>query len=113
MPEKADHAIVFAPAGSFVPTALQALDRGGAVALAGIHMSPIPQIDYDRDLFQERDIHPVTANTRQDAIELLRACAEARVKPHTWTYPLEQANQALADMKAGRIDGTGVLIVKK
>jgi propanol-preferring alcohol dehydrogenase len=113
MPEKADHAIVFAPVGSIVPAALQSLDRGGAVALAGIHMSPIPELNYDRDLFQERDIHPVTANTRQDAIELLQACAEAGVKPHTRVYPLDQANQALADMKAGRIDGTGVLIVRK
>jgi propanol-preferring alcohol dehydrogenase len=112
MPQKVDSAIVFAPVGSVVPAALRSLDRGGVCALAGIHMSPIPQIDYDRDLFQERDIHPVTANTRQDAIELLQEAARAGVKPHTTTYPLADANRALTDMKSGKIDGTGVLIVK-
>jgi propanol-preferring alcohol dehydrogenase len=112
MPVKADSAIVFAPVGSVVPMALQSLDRGGGCALAGIHMSPIPQLDYDRDLFQERDLHPVTANTRQDARELLQAAAQAGVKPHTKTYSLDDANRALADMKAGKIDGTGVLIVQ-
>jgi propanol-preferring alcohol dehydrogenase len=112
MPAKADSAIVFAPVGDVVPTALQSLDRGGVVALAGIHMSPIPTLDYDRDLFQERDLHPVTANTRQDALELLAAAASAGVKPRITSYPLAEANRALSDMKAGRIDGTGVLIVR-
>ena len=112
MPALVESAIVFAPVGSIVPPALRSLDRGGTVALAGIHMSPIPQLDYDHDLFQERDIHPVTANTRDDAIELLRAAADAHVTPHTTTYALADANRALADMKAGRIDGTGVLIVR-
>jgi propanol-preferring alcohol dehydrogenase len=112
MPAKAQSAIVFAPVGSVVPSALQCLDRGSVVSLAGIHMSPIPELNYDRDLFQERDIHPVTANTRQDAIELLQAASQAHVKPQTATYPLRDANRALSDMKSGRIDGTGVLIVK-
>jgi propanol-preferring alcohol dehydrogenase len=112
MPAKVQSAIVFAPVGSVVPAALQALDRGGVVSLAGIHMSPIPELNYDRDLFQERDIHPVTANTRQDAIELLQAASQAHVKPHTTLYPLRDANRALSDMKSGHIDGTGVLIVK-
>jgi alcohol dehydrogenase, propanol-preferring len=112
MPAKVGSAIVFAPVGTVVPAALQSLDRGGVCALAGIHMSVIPSLDYDRDLFQERDLHPVTANTRNDAIELLDAAAKAGVKPHTTTYPLADANRALADMKAGRIDGTGVLIVR-
>jgi propanol-preferring alcohol dehydrogenase len=112
MPQKVSSAIVFAPVGSIVPAALQSLDRGGVCALAGIHMSPIPQIDYDRDLFQERDIHPVTANTRKDAIELLDEAAQAGVKAHTTSYPLADANRALSDMKSGKIDGTGVLMLR-
>jgi propanol-preferring alcohol dehydrogenase len=103
MPEKADHAIVFAPVGSIVPAALQSLDRGGAVALAGIHMSPIPELNYDRDLFQERDIHPVTANTRQDAIELLQACAEAGLSPRSG-QPGAGGYEGGADRRDGRLD---------
>jgi propanol-preferring alcohol dehydrogenase len=110
VPHKADAAILFAPAGGLVPPALAALDRGGVLALAGIHMSPIPQIDYDTHLFQERDLHSVTANTRQDGLELLAEAAASGVKPHTTIYPLADANRALKDLKAGRIDGTGVLI---
>ena len=109
-PHKADAAILFAPTGALVGPALAALERGGVLALAGIHMSPIPQIDYDTHLFQERDLHPVTANTRQDGQELLAEAAASGVKPHTQTYPLADANRALQDLKAGRIDGTGVLI---
>ncbi|MDB5173631.1 MAG: Alcohol dehydrogenase GroES domain protein [Phycisphaerales bacterium] len=111
MPAKADAAILFAPAGTLVPPALAALDRGGALALAGIHMSPIPPLDYDTYLFQERDIHPVTANTRADGRDLLAEAARVPVRPHAVTYPLGEANRALQDMKTDRIDGTGVLIV--
>ncbi|MDB5298664.1 MAG: Alcohol dehydrogenase GroES domain protein [Phycisphaerales bacterium] len=111
MPAKADAAILFAPAGKLVPPALAALDRGGALALAGIHMSPIPPLDYDTYLFQERDIHPVTANTRADGRDLLAEAARVPVRPHAVTYPLGEANRALQDMKADRIDGTGVLMV--
>jgi alcohol dehydrogenase, propanol-preferring len=111
IPVKVDAAILFAPVGALVPPALNCLDRGGTLALAGIHMSPIPPIDYDASLFQERDIHPVTANTRQDGRELLAEAAGAGVKPHVAQYNLPDANRALQDMKAGRIDGTGVLIV--
>jgi propanol-preferring alcohol dehydrogenase len=110
MPQKADAAIVFAPAGAVVPPALQSINPGGAVALAGIHMSPIPSLDYQRDLYGERDIHPVTANTRADGEQLLREAAEARVTPHVVTYPLADANRALLDLKSGRIDGTGVVM---
>jgi propanol-preferring alcohol dehydrogenase len=113
MPAKADAAIVFAPSGAVVPPALESLDRGGTVALAGIHMSPIPSLDYDRLLQNERDIHPVTANTRADARELLAEAARVPVRVNTTTYPLVEANRALLDMKQGRIDGTGVLIVNK
>ena len=111
MSAKPQAAIVFAPAGEVVLPALACLDRGGAVALAGIHMSQIPSIDYDKFLFQERDIRPVTANTRQDGRNLLEESAAASVRPHVRTYPLEKANEALADMKHGRIDGSGVLLV--
>jgi propanol-preferring alcohol dehydrogenase len=111
LPANPQAGIVFAPAGEVVPPALASLDRGAALALAGIHMSPIPRIDYDAQLFQERDIHPVTANTREDGRNLLADSARAGVQPHIQTYPLEQANQALLDLKHGRIDGTGVLLV--
>jgi propanol-preferring alcohol dehydrogenase len=111
LPVQPQAGIVFAPAGEVVPPALASLDRGAALALAGIHMSPIPRIDYDAQLFQERDIHPVTANTREDGRNLLAESARAGVQPHIQTYPLDQANQALLDLKHGRIDGTGVLLV--
>jgi len=107
--EKANSAILFAPVGDLVSPVLAALDRGGTLSLAGIHMSPIPAIDYDRDLFQERDIHPVTANTREDGRALLQAATDARIRPHTTIYPLKDANFALQDLKQDRINGTGVL----
>ena len=109
MPAKVDSAILFAPVGTLVQPALGILARGGTLALAGIHMSPIPELDYDKWLFQERDIHPVTANTREDGRNLLREAAEVGIKPHVVTYPLHEANRALQDLKAGRFDGTGVL----
>jgi len=111
IPTKLGAAIIFAPAGGIVPAALASLDRGGTLALAGIHMSPIPSLDYDKFLYGERDIHPVTANTRVDGRELLTEVAAAGIKPHTVVYPLKDANRALQDMKAGRIEGTGVLWV--
>lgn len=109
IPSKLDAAIVFAPAGEVVLPALGALDRGGTIALAGIHMTPIPSLNYDKYLYGERDIHPVTANTRQDGRELLAEATAAGLRPRTKSYPLREANQALRDLKEGRIDGTGVL----
>jgi len=111
MPQKATAAVVFAPSGKVVPAALESVDRGAAVALTGIHMSPIPELNYDRLLFNERDLHPVTANTRADARELLAEAARIPVKPLTKLYPLEDANRALQNMKDGKIDGTGVLVL--
>jgi len=111
VPRKADAAIIFAPVGKLVPAALRAINRGGAVALAGIHMSPIPQIDYDTELFGERDVHPVTANTRADGEALLREAAEARIAPRVIEYKLRDANRALQDLKSDKISGTGVLVV--
>jgi alcohol dehydrogenase, propanol-preferring len=112
LPARLDGAIIFAPVGSLVPAALDALDGGSAVALAGIHMTPIPQMDYHAHLYRERDIHPVTANTRQDGRELLAEAAASSVQPHIVEYPLQKANVALRDMKEDRINGTGVLIVE-
>jgi propanol-preferring alcohol dehydrogenase len=110
-PEKLHGAIVFAPAGEIVIPALRALERGGTVALAGIHMTPIPAIDYDRDLFGERTIRSVTANTRQDGLDLLRDAAAIPIRPRTQRFPLEQANQALQQLKTGAIKGAAVLTI--
>jgi propanol-preferring alcohol dehydrogenase len=108
-PDKLHGSIIFAPAGELVPPALRALDRGGTLALAGIHMSPIPALDYDRDLFGERVIRSVTANTRQDGIDLLREAAAIPIKPHTVRFPLHEANRALRELKAGSFQGAAVL----
>jgi len=108
-PDKLHGAIIFAPAGELVPPALRALDRGGTLALAGIHMSPIPSLNYDQDVFGERVIRSVTANTRQDALDLLREAAAIPIKPHTIRFPLEQANRALQELKAGTFQGAAVL----
>jgi propanol-preferring alcohol dehydrogenase len=111
-PEKLHGSIIFAPAGELVPPALRALDRGGTLALAGIHMSPIPSLDYDRDVFGERVIRSVTANTRQDGIDLLREAAAIPIKPHTIRFPLEEANRALQELKAGSFQGAAVLTMQ-
>ena len=111
LPRRLGAAIVFAPSGAVVPAALASLDRGGTVALAGIHMTPIPQLDYDAYLYGERDVHPVTANTRDEGRALLAEAAAAGVRPHTTVYPLRDANRALADVKAGTVNGTAVLVV--
>jgi len=112
MPVKVDSAIIFAPAGELVPPALAALRKGGTLALAGIYMTPIPEMDYERCVFYERDIHSVTCNTREDGRALLAEAAEIPIRPHTTVYPLCEANRALEDLKNDRINGTGVLAVK-
>jgi propanol-preferring alcohol dehydrogenase len=108
-PEPLDAAILFAPVGDLVPTALAALDRGGTLAIAGIHLSRIPPLDYDDHLFQERVMRSVTANTRQDGTEFLALAAEIPLRPHTVTYPIEQADRALRDLAHDRVDGAAVL----
>jgi len=110
-PDKLHGAIVFAPAGEIVIPALRALDRGGTVALAGIHMTQIPAIDYDRDLFGERTIRSVTANTKQDGLDLLQEAAAIPIRSRTQRFKLEEANQALQQLKAGSIQGAAVLTV--
>ncbi len=107
-----DSAIVFAPAGSVVIDALKEVRKGGTVAIAGIHMSPIPSIDYDRLLFGERRIASVEANTRADAREFLDLSAHLPLKSTVEPRPLAKANEALADLKSGRIDGVLVLDVR-
>ncbi len=108
-PAKLTNAILFAPAGSLYLDALRVMDRGGTAVSAGIHMSPIPEMDYDRYLYHERKMLSVANATRQDGEDLLEAAAAIPVKTTVRTYPLEAANQALADLKAGRIDGAAVL----
>ncbi len=103
--------IVFAPAGSIVPLALRNLDRGGTLVLAGVTMSPIPALDYDRLLYWERTIRSVANFTRCDAEELLRLAGEIPIVTTVQSFPLEKANEALLALKESRINGTGVLAV--
>ena len=110
-PDPLHGSIIFAPAGELVPPALRALERGGTLALAGIHMSAIPSIDYDRELFGERILRSVTANTRQDGLDLLREAAAIPLTPRTVRFPLPQANQALQALKAGSFQGAAVLTI--
>jgi alcohol dehydrogenase, propanol-preferring len=109
-PEPLDSAILFAPAGDLVPTALQALAPGGTLAIAGIHLSAIPQLDYAKHLFQERSVRSVTANTRQDGRELFELVERAPIRVETQTYPMAHADLALADLAAGRVNGAAVLV---
>jgi len=108
-PEPLDSAIIFAPAGDLVPVAMAALDRGGTLAVAGIYLSAIPPLDYDRHLFQERTLRSVTANTRGDAEEFLRLAGRLRLQVATAPYPLDAADRALSDLAAGRVRGAAVL----
>ena len=108
-PEPLDAAILFAPAGDLVPVALQALDRGGTLAVAGIHLTAIPSLDYERDLFEERTLRSVTANTRQDGEEFLRVAAEIPIRVTTTPMPFDQADDALAALAAGQVRGAAVL----
>ena len=99
-PGSLDAAVLFAPAGTLVPTALAALDRGGTLAIAGIHLSDVPPLDYDRHLFQERQVRSVTANTRADGEEFLALAARLGLRVTTRTYPLDRADEALATSPA-------------
>lgn len=108
-PERLDAAIIFAPAGEIVPAALEALDDAGTVAIAGIHLSDVPSLDYQRHLFRERVVRSVTANTRADGEEFLRLAASMQLKVHHQEYPFDQADRALTDLAADRVDGAAVL----
>ena len=100
-PEPLDSAILFAPAGELVPAALAALDRGGTLAIAGIHLTDVPASTTQAHLFQERQLRSVTANTREDGEEFLAFAGEHRLQVSATPYPFDRADQALADL-AGR-----------
>jgi len=109
-PEPLDAAILFAPVGELVLPALAALDRGGTLSIAGIHLSDIPALNYQQHLFQERQLRSVTANTRQDGVAFMDFAAQHRLHVTTTAYPLDHADQALADLAADRVDGAAVLV---
>ncbi|MFI5673307.1 zinc-binding alcohol dehydrogenase family protein [Streptomyces cellulosae] len=109
-PEPLDSAILFAPAGELVPVALRALDRGGVLAVAGIHLSDVPRLRYESELFYEKELRSVTSSTRRDGREFLALAARYGVRATTHTYPLSRADEALRDLKAGRFDGAAVLV---
>jgi alcohol dehydrogenase, propanol-preferring len=108
-PVPLDSAIVFAPAGELVPHALAALDQQGTLALAGIHMSEIPPLDYQRHLFREKTITSVTSNTRADGEHFLRLAKRLGVHATVTTYPLDQARDALRDLANDAVRGAAVL----
>ncbi len=110
-PVALDSAILFAPVGELILPALEALDRGGTLAIAGIHLSDIPALNYQRHLFQERQIKSVTSNTRDDAREFLDFASDHRIQVTSPEYPMERADEALGDLVAGRIAGAAVLVV--
>ncbi len=110
-PQRLDAGIVFAPAGSIVPQALEHLAPGGVLVLAGIYMSDIPPLDYEKHLYHEKVMRSVTAATRADGRELLRLAAKIPVHTTVQTYPLEDANRALCDLKDGHVNGAAVLRV--
>lgn len=110
-PVPLDAAILFAPVGDLVLPALEALDRGGTLAIAGIHLSDIPPLNYQRHLFQEREIRSVTSNTRADAREFLDFAGRHRIEVTTPEYPLNEAERALTDLADGSIAGAAVLVV--
>jgi propanol-preferring alcohol dehydrogenase len=109
-PRPLDAAIIYAAVGALVPAALRAVRKGGRVVCAGIHMSDIPTFPY-RLLWEERHLLSVANLTRQDGIDFLALVPQIGLRIQTTTYPLEQANQALADLRAGRFEGAAVLIV--
>ena len=102
---------MFAPAGELVPVALRSLRKGGTVALAGIHMSPVPAMDYDPHLFHEKTLTSVEANTRSDGEELIAIAAAIPVHAHRRLFPFTDANTALLTLARDGIDGTGILVV--
>jgi alcohol dehydrogenase, propanol-preferring len=109
-PDSVDSAIVFAPAGEIVPVALRSLASGGTCALAGIHMTPVPALDYESCLFHEKKLRSVEANTRADGEGLLREAFAAGIRPRVTTFALEDANEALVRLKNDEIDGSAVLV---
>jgi propanol-preferring alcohol dehydrogenase len=110
-PVPLDSAILFAPVGDLVPVALEALDRGGTLAIAGIHLSDVPPLDYQRHLFGERQVRSVTANTRTDGSELLALAAEIAIRSEVTPYPFDAVDRALADLAEDHVTGAAVIDV--
>jgi propanol-preferring alcohol dehydrogenase len=108
-PHRLDAAILFAPAGELVPVALSALDRGGTLAIAGIHLSDIPVLNYQRHLFEERQVRSVTANTRADGELLMQMAADHHLEIRTTGYAFEHAADALVDLAQDRVNGAAVI----
>ena len=111
-PEQLDAAIIFAPVGALIPAALRALAKGGVVVAAGIHMSDIPAFPYDI-LWGERVVRSVANLTRRDAEEFLALAPQVPIHSDVTAYPLEAANQALDDLRAGRFEGAAVIVVEQ
>ena len=109
-PEPPEAAIIFAPVGALVPTALAAVDKGGLVVCAGIHMSDIPSFPY-RLLWEERAVRSVANLTRRDAADFLDLAPRVPVRTRVTPYPLHEANRALVDLRTGRLQGAGVLVI--
>ena len=110
-PEPLDAAMLFAPVGVLVPPALEALDRGGTLAIAGIYLTDIPPLEYERDLFQERTLRSVTANTRTDGRELLATADRIHMRVAATPYAFEHANDALRDLAHDDVNGAAVLVL--
>jgi propanol-preferring alcohol dehydrogenase len=108
-PTALDAAILFAPVGDLVPVALAALEQGGTLALAGIHLTDVPSLDYQKHLFRERTVTSVTANTRADGEEFLRLARRLGVRPRTQVYGFAETERALDDLANGRVDGAAVI----
>jgi alcohol dehydrogenase, propanol-preferring len=109
-PEPLDAAVLFAPVGDLVPVAMRALDQGGTLAVAGIHLTDVPGLVYADELFREKQLRSVTANTRADGEEFLRLAAALRVLPTVTRHPLAEADRVLADLAADRVTGAAVLV---
>lgn len=110
LPVKVHGGILFAPAGEIVPRAMRSIEKGGTLAVAGIWLSPIPGLDYERELFYEKNLRSVTANTRADGEGLLREAAAIPIRPRVEAMPLEAANEGLRRLKRDELNGTGVLV---
>ncbi len=110
-PEPLDAAILFAPVGEIVPVALEALDRGGTLAIAGIYLTDVPPLRYEDHLFQERQVRSVTANTRRDGEDFLALASRVRLQVTTTPYDFSRAPEALRDLAADRVVGAAVIDV--
>jgi len=112
-PSKIHSAIIFAPAGKLVLDALRVLGRGGTLALAGIYMTPVPELDYQKHLYDEKTVRSVANSTRKDAEGLLKLAAEMPIRTEVQEFPLTEANRALLLLKQGKIQGAGVLRISE